>query len=162
MWFLNFLSEESLKFILNIVLTIGVFSTIVSFFVIDKIKKILPAVTPYVLIIQIVSIVVLTMGVYFKGSFATEQTWRAQVKIVEEKLKAAEIESKKINVVIEEKIVYQDRIIKEKGETRIQYIDRVIKEKEEIIKFVETCPIPKDILIQHNLATEYLNNQGNQ
>ena len=34
----------------------------------------------------------------------------------------------------------------------IKYIDREIVKKEEVVKFVENCPIPKDIVDQHNAA----------
>ena len=44
------------------------------------------------------------------------------------------------------------KVVKEKGRDIIQYIDREIVKKEEIVKFVENCPIPKDIIDAHNAA----------
>jgi hypothetical protein len=92
------------------------------------------------------------IGAFMVGMATNEAKWQTKVKILEGKLAAAESASKKENVVIEEKIVYRDRVIKEKGQTQIQYIDRVIKEREEVKVFVENCPLPRDIIEQHNAA----------
>jgi hypothetical protein len=154
MWILSFLADDALNIIINVILWLGIVLTFLSFFVINRILRLFPVIANYHLIIQIVSVIILLGGVYLKGSYSTEMIWREKVKIVENQLKAAEIAAGKINVIIEEKVVYKDRIIKEKGETQIKYIDRVIKQKEEIIKYIEQCPIPKDIIIEHNLATQ--------
>ncbi len=154
MWILSFLSDDTLNIIINVILWLGIFLTFLSFFVINRILRLFPVIANYHLIIQIVSVMILLGGVYLKGSYSTEKVWREKVKIVENRLRAAEIAAGKVNVIIEEKVVYKDRIIKEKGETQIKYIDRVIKQKEEIIKYIEQCPIPKDIIIEHNLATQ--------
>jgi hypothetical protein len=154
MWILSFLADDTLNIIINVILWLGIVLTFLSFFVINRILRLFPVIANYHLIIQIVSVIILLSGVYLKGSYSTEKIWREKVKIVENRLKAAEIAAGKVNVIIEEKVVYKDRIIKEKGETQIKYVDRVIKQKEEIIKYIEQCPIPKDIIIEHNLATQ--------
>jgi|694.fasta_scaffold08523_17 hypothetical protein len=92
------------------------------------------------------------LGTYMVGMAANEAKWQAKIKELQEQLEIAKNQSKEEVVRIEEKIVYKDRIIKEKGQTQIQYIDRVIKEKEEIKVFIENCPIPKDIVDEHNKA----------
>ena len=51
-----------------------------------------------------------------------------------------------------EKIVRKDKIIKQKGDDIIKYIDREIVKKEEVIKYIENCPVPKDIIDAHNAA----------
>ena len=43
---------------------------------------------------------------------------------------------------------------KEKGKDIVQYIDREIVKKEEIVKYIEQCPVPKEIIDLHNQATE--------
>lgn len=162
MWFLSILSDETANIAINLILWTGVISVILSFFVINKILRLFPILANYHVIIQVISVLILLTGVYLKGSYSTEKVWRDRVKVVEEKLKAAEIASGKVNTVIEEKIIYQDRIIKEKGETQIKYIDRVLKEKEEIIRYIENCPIPQDIIKEHNLATRIQANTENK
>lgn len=120
---------------------------------------------PYRLPIQIFGALLLLFGVWMQGGIVNEAKWEARVKELEEKVKIAEENSKEKNVEIQEKVVTQTKVIKEKGKDIIQYIDRivdreVIKEvegpervrREEIIKYVENCPVPKDIIDVHNAA----------
>ena len=75
-----------------------------------------------------------------------------RVKELEEKVKIAEEKSKEKNVEIQEKVVTQTKVVKEKGKDIIQYIDREVVKKEEIVKYIENCPVPKDIIDAHNAA----------
>jgi len=83
------------------------------------------------------------------------------------KVAQAEAQSANKNVEIQEKIVEKTKIVKEKGRDIIKYIDKwntkeVIKEvegperikREEVIKYIENCPVPKEIIDIHNQATE--------
>ena len=107
----------------------------------------------YKLPLKVGGLIGIFIGAFMVGMATNEAKWQTKVKILEGKLAAAASASKKENVVIEEKIIYRDRIVKEKGQTQIQYIDRVIKEREEVKVFIENCPLPKAIIEQHNLAT---------
>jgi hypothetical protein len=78
--------------------------------------------------------------------------WQLKVKEMEAKVAQAEAEAAIMNVEIIEKVVYKDRVIKEKGDEIIKYIDREIVTKEEIVKYVENCPIPQEIIDAHNQA----------
>jgi hypothetical protein len=92
------------------------------------------------------------LSVWMLGAASNEAKWEAKIKELEDRLLVAEQESKKENVVIQEKIVYKDKIIREKGKTQIEYIDRVVKEREEVKVFIEQCPIPPVIIEEHNKA----------
>jgi hypothetical protein len=92
------------------------------------------------------------VGTFMAGIVTNDAKWKAKVKDLEERLEVARAESQKENVVIEEKIVYRDKIIRERGQTQIEYITNVVKEKEEVKVFIENCPLPKIIIEQHNLA----------
>ncbi len=114
---------------------------------------------------QIVSALLLTAGIYFKGGYTTEMMWRDRVKELEAKVAAAETESKQENVVVQEKIVKQKEFIKGKTEYITKYIDKletkeIVKEVpgpervriEEVIKYIENCPVPKELVDIHNDA----------
>ena len=152
-------------YIVNIVLIAGIISFILAFFVLHKILNKIPGLSKYVTVIQIVSAVLLTAGIYFKGGYTTEMMWRDRVKELEAKVAAAEAESKKENVVIQEKVVKQKEYIQGKTEYITKYIDKletkeVIKEVqgpervrvEEVIKYIENCPVPKELINIHNDA----------
>jgi len=108
----------------------------------------------YVKILQPVGIVLLVLGVWLRGGYDTEMAWRAKVAEAEARVAAAEQKSQETNTVIEQKIVEKTKVIKGKTEYITQYLDREIVKKEEIIKYIEQCPVPKEIIDIHNQAAD--------
>ena len=108
----------------------------------------------YVKILQPVGIVLLVLGVWLRGGYDTEMTWRAKVAEAEARVAAAEQKSQETNTVIEQKIVEKTKVIKGKTEYITQYLDREVVKKEEIIKYIEQCPVPKEIIDIHNQAAD--------
>jgi uncharacterized membrane protein (DUF106 family) len=116
--------------------------------------KFIPFVSTYRLPIQVASIIALIVGVYFQGVTANEAKWQDKIADLQKQIIEAETKSKETNVVVQEKIVTKTKIIKEKGKDIVNYIDREVVKKEEIIKYIEQCPVPKEIIDLHNQATE--------
>ena len=143
MWMLSFIPD-------------WVFHLVVLFSVLGLIAasafKFIPFVSNYRFPIQIVSALLLLFGIWMEGGIVNEAKWEARVKELEEKVKIAEEKSTEKNVEIQEKIVTQTKVVKEKGKDIIQYIDREIVKKEEVVKYIENCPVPKDIIDAHNAA----------
>jgi hypothetical protein len=108
----------------------------------------------YVKILQPVGIILLVLGVWLRGGYDTEMAWRAKVAEAEARVAAAEQKSQETNTIIEEKVVEKTKVIKGKTEYITQYVDREIVKKEEIIKYIENCPVPKEIIDLHNQAAE--------
>ena len=108
----------------------------------------------YVKILQPVGIVLLVAGVWLRGGYDTEMAWRAKVAEAEARVAAAEQKSQETNTVIEQKIVEKTKVIKGKTEYITQYLDREVVKKEEIIKYIEQCPVPKEIIDIHNQAVD--------
>ncbi len=108
----------------------------------------------YVKVLQPVGIVLLVLGVWLRGGYDTEMSWRAKVAEAEARVAVAEQKSQQTNTVIEQKIVEKTKVIKGKTEYITKYLDREIIKKEEIIKYIEQCPVPKEIIDIHNQAAE--------
>ena len=120
--------------------------------IVASVLKFVPFVSTYRLPIQVISVLLLVFGVWMEGGIVNEAKWEARVKELEEKVKIAEEKSTEKNVEIQERVVTQTKVVREKGRDIIQYIDREVVKKEEIVKFIENCPIPKDIIDAHNAA----------
>jgi hypothetical protein len=108
----------------------------------------------YVKILQPVGVVLLVLGVWLRGGYDTEMAWRAKVAEAEARVAVAEQKSQETNTVIEQKVVEKTKVIKGKTEYITQYLDREVVKKEEIIKYIEQCPVPKEIIDIHNQAAE--------
>lgn len=149
MWLLHFLPDSVLLYVVNTILLLGAIGSFLSFFVLHKVLNKFPALAPYHLLIQIVSAVLLVAGIYFKGGYGVEMEWRSKVADLEKQLEVAKEESKKVNTVIETKVVTQTKLVKEKGQEIIKYVDRPV-----IQEYDKKCPIPKEVIDIHNEATE--------
>jgi hypothetical protein len=108
----------------------------------------------YTKILQPVGIVLLVLGVWLRGGYDTEMVWRAKVAEAEARVAAAEQKSQETNTVIQEKVVEKTKVIKGKTEYITQYLDREVVKKEEIVKYIEKCPVPKEIIDIHNQAAD--------
>jgi len=143
MWLIHLLPAGFVSFIVDALLFIGVVGTFLSFFVINKILRLVPGFAKYYRMAQIASVAVLTLAVYLWGGYSMEMAYQERVKDLEAKLEKAKEDSAKVNTVIEEKIVYRNKIIKEKGDTLIQRVE-TIKEAD--------CKLTQETIDVHNEA----------
>jgi hypothetical protein len=121
MWVLSFVPDSLLLWIVNTILIVGAIGSFLSFFVLHKILNKFPALAPYHLLIQIVSIVLLVAGVYLKGGYSVEMAWRERVADLEAKIKVAEAKSEQANIDLAAKQKEKVKVVKE--------VQVVIKEK---------------------------------
>lgn len=143
MWILSILPEAAIHTIFGL----GILGTIAGF-----VLGFLVFMKPYRLAVQICGLLILTLGVYLEGGLADYKEWELRVKEMEAKVAQAEAQSANKNVEIQEKVVEKTKVIREKGRDIIKYIDKEIVKKEEVIKYVENCPVPKEIIDAHNAA----------
>lgn len=134
---------------IHIIFGLGILGTLAGF-----VLGFIPFVKTYQFAIQVCSILVLVFGVYLEGGLADYKEWELKVKEMEAKMAQAEAQSANKNVEIQEKIVEKTKVIREKGKDIVKYIDKEVVKKEEVIKYIENCPVPKEIIDLHNQATE--------
>jgi len=108
----------------------------------------------YVKILQPVGIVLLVLGVWLRGGYDTEIRWRNEVAEMQAKVNAANLASAAAAQRVETQVVENTKVIRGKTEYITKYIDREIVKKEEIIKYIEQCPVPKEIIDIHNQAAD--------
>jgi hypothetical protein len=110
---LSLIPDAMLAWVVNTILIAGIIGFTASFFF-GYVVRWLPAIAPYHLLIQIISIVLLVSGVYFKGSYSVEMSWRARVAEMEAKVAIAEQKSKEANTQIQTVYVDRVKVVKEK------------------------------------------------
>jgi hypothetical protein len=148
MWMLSFVPDSLLIWIVNTILVIGAVGSFLSFFVLHKILNRIPALAPYYLLIQVVSAVLLIAGIYFKGGYDVEASWRDRVRVAQEKAVFAEQQAKEANVKLDAEIKKKQRVVKE---NTIVYRDR-IREVEKIID--KECKVAPEAIDIHNAAAK--------
>ena len=147
MWILHLLPDTLILWICNSLLAAGFLLTVAAFFI-----QTVPLLNQYRLPAQVLGIALLVLGVYWRGGYAVEQEWRERVAELELKVAEAEKQSAQVNTEIVTKIVTKTKVIKERGNDIVRYLDREVVKNQEVIKFVENCPIPEVIVNTHNAA----------
>jgi uncharacterized membrane protein YeaQ/YmgE (transglycosylase-associated protein family) len=148
MWMLSFVPDSLLIWIVNTILVIGAVGSFLSFFVLHKLLNKIPALAPYYLLIQVVSAVLLIAGIYFKGGYDVEASWRDKIRIAQEKAALAEAQAKEANVKLDAEIKKKQQVVKE---NTIVYRDR-IREVEKIID--KECKVEPEAIDIHNAAAK--------
>jgi len=143
MWIIHNFPDWFVVWFVNGMLMLGITATIVSFVVTS-----MPLLSKYRLPAQIISVILLALGIYFKGGYEIEKVWRAKVANLEVKIKEAEEKSKQVNTVIETKIV-----------EKVKYIDRVKWKTKTVIKEVEKkidaeCKVVPEAIEIHNASAK--------
>ena len=135
------------NWIFHAILLAGSLGLIASF-----ILNFIPTFKLYHLPIQVVSVLMIALGVWFNGAMSNQAEWEAKVKDLEVKVAEAQAQSQETNVKIITKTVKKLELVREKGQDIINYVDREVVKDKEVVKFIENCPIPEIIISTHNAA----------
>ena len=149
MWLLHLLPDALILWICNIVLLAGLLLTTAAFFI-----KRIPIINQYRIPAQVLGIALLVAGVYWRGGYEIEMTWRERVRELEAQVAAAEAKSAEANTKIVTKVVTRTQIVKQRGETVTKYIDREIVKYDEKFAKGGVCEIPQEFIRAHNDAAE--------
>lgn len=137
MWLLSWLPD----LFWHLLLVAGVLAVLAA-----VVLKRFPFVSNYRIPLQYGGIAAVVFSVWMEGGIANEAKWQARVKELEEKIAVAEAKSKEENVKIVNKVITKTEYYKERGADIVQYVDR------EIVKYDNTCPVPKEVVKAHNDA----------
>lgn len=143
MWILHFLPDSTILWFCNILLLTGVITVVAGFF-----AHRIPGLWQYQLAFKIGGILLLVLGVYFRGGLAVEQEWRERVAEVEKKLAVAQAQAAEANQQIENKTQQRVTQIRQRMTYIKQYVDR------EVVKYNDQCQIPQAFVRAHNQAAE--------
>ena len=139
MWLLHLLPDSFLIYVINGICIAGLVATVLGFFL-----GWVPFVNRYKTPLQIIGIVLLTVGVYWKGGYSTEMEWRARVAEVEKKVAIAEAKAKQANTQVQTKIVTKIVKIKEKQ----QVVKERIQQNKEVIN--RECKLSDEAISIYN------------
>jgi hypothetical protein len=128
-WLLQLLPDSVLYIIIHACIAVGVVGLLVASFL-----KLIPFINIYRIWIQLICVVLLAGGIYWKGAYEVEMTWRRRVAELEKQVQVAEARSQKINTKIVTRIrtkiqkhtVYRDRLRTEIQEKKV-FVDRDCK-----------------------------------
>lgn len=146
MWMLSFVPDNFLLYVINTVLLVGAVGSFITFFAVNRLLRWFPFIAPYYLILQIVSAALLVGGIYFKGGYSVEMSWREKVKEAEAKVAQVEQKSQELNKQLEEER-------KRKQKVKVEYYATVKTEIKEVEKLIDgKCELDPKVNELHNKA----------
>lgn len=147
---LSFVPDNILEMVVNGVLILGAVSTFLTLFVINRILRWIPGLASVYPFLQLLSVVILGAGIFFKGSYATEASWREKLKESQERAAKAEQEARDTNEELARVAAGKIKYIKGRTEYINQYIDREVTKWD--TKFLPggVCEIPQEFIEAHN------------
>jgi hypothetical protein len=145
MWILHFLPDSFILWFCNILLLVGIVATAAGFA-----AHRIPGLWQFQLGFKLAGILLLVLGVYFRGGLAVETEWRERVAAVEAQLAQAEKASAEANSQIDTRVQKQVISIRQRMTYVRQYVDR------EVVRYNDQCAIPEPFINAHNAAAEAL------
>lgn len=127
----------------------GVLGTILGF-----VLGMIPVIKTYSIPIRVISLLLLSFGLYLEGGLADYKVWEAKVKEVEAKLAQAEVQSAKENTKIVTKVITKTQVVKTRGQDIVRYVDREVIKYDEKFAKGGICEIPQEFIKAHNDAAE--------
>jgi CBS domain containing-hemolysin-like protein len=127
----------------------------------------IPLLIQYRLILTVVGLVLVLFTIWVMGIIANETKWQERMKAAEEQIKVQEQAAVELNAKLEQELQQNKELEQRKNRVIVKEIDRwntkeVLKEVpgpervrvEEVIKYIENCPVPKELLDIHNKAAK--------
>ena len=143
MWFLSFIPDWILQWAIHGLVILGLVLTFIG-----SIVRFIPVIQPYALVGRQLGIVLLVIGVFFEGGYATEMSYRARIAEMQAKIKEAEIQSAKANEKLAAEVSKNKELIKEKVNRNAKDIEA----KREAIN--AECKLSDDAWVLYNRAVE--------
>ena len=143
MWFLSFIPDWILQWAIHGLVIFGLLLTFIG-----SLVKFIPVIQPYALVGRQLGIVLLVIGVFFEGGYATEMSYRARIAEMQAKIKEAEIQSAKANEKLAAEVSKNKELIKEKVNRNAKDIEA----KREAIN--AECKLSDDAWVLYNRAVE--------
>lgn len=159
-WMLNLIPEGAFVYLYSLILLAGVLALLA-----NKLTAWLPGIGAYRVFLKYFGIVFTLLGVFLFGGYNVEASWKKQIAEMQDKVAKAEAEAALANRAIKEDLDKKTEVVKKKSETITKNIDRYSNREtlknvqgqervriEEVIKYVENCPVPKELIDIHNEA----------
>jgi len=128
-----------------------------------------PLVMQYRLPLMFSGFFVLMLSTWSLGVASNEDKWQKRLKEVEEQVKIQEQKAVELNEQLTKEIAEKKELAEKKNKVIVNEIVKwqtkeILKEVkvegpervrvEEVIKYIENCPVPKEMLDIHNKATQ--------
>ena len=144
MWILSFIPDSFLIWAINSIVLAGAAATIAGLFL-----RRIPFVDRYSIPLQLIGVVLLVAGVYFKGGYSTEAAWRIKVDEMTAQIDRIKADSDKASKKVVYKYIERTKIIKEKNHAIQSKVTEYVGKEADA-----NCNIPESVVVLHDAASK--------
>lgn len=98
--------------------------------------------------VKIASVIALAISIYLLGMLYVNNWWKDKAAQLEKQVAELAQKSTETNTVIQNKLITKTEIVRVRGDDIVKYVDR------EVVKYDNTCVIPREFTEAHNRAAE--------
>jgi hypothetical protein len=142
MFLLHFLPDWLLTWFITGILTAGAVLTAASY-----LTRWLPFIQPYRAAAQAVGVVLLVLGVYFKGGESAERAWRERVAEQQQRIKIAEAQSSQANQLLQQELTKSKQLTEKVKDAAKQTIQANAEQID------RECRVPDVAIRLHNSSS---------
>lgn len=144
MWFLSFVPDAVLIYILYGMLSLGVAGYVGSLFL-----RFIPMINLWAVPIRVTSVVVFMVGLFFLGGHGVEMSWRAEADRLKQEIVRKEQESQQATAKVVTKYIDRVKIVKETSDEQIKAIPQLISKDSD-----DRCDVPVGFRVLHDAAAK--------
>ena len=142
-WMINLIPDSFFIWITYLLFGLGV-----ALYLISKLVVWIPLIAQYKFPVELLGVILLTVGAYLFGSHNNEMAWKSRITELEQQVKIAEEKSQQVNTVVQTKVITKVKVVKQNV-----YVNREIIREVAGRQLDASCTLPVSTVVLHNSAS---------
>ena len=142
-WMINLIPDSFFIWITYLLFGLGI-----ALYLISKLVVWIPLIAQYKFPVELLGVILLTVGAYLFGSHNNEMAWKSRIKELEQQVKIAEEKSQQVNTVVQTKVITKVKVVKQNV-----YVNREIIREVAGRQLDASCTLPVSTVVLHDSAS---------
>ena len=142
-WMINLIPDSVFIWITYLLFGLGV-----ALYLISKLVVWIPLIAQYKFPVELLGVILLTVGAYLFGSHDNDMAWKSRIKELEQQVKIAEEKSQQVNTIVQTKVITKVKVVKQNV-----YVNREIIREVAGRQLDASCTLPVSTVVLHDSAS---------
>ena len=142
-WMINLIPDSFFIWITYLLFGLGI-----ALYLISKLVVWIPLIAQYKFPVELLGVILLTVGAYLFGSHNNEMAWKSRITELEQQVKIAQEKSQQVNTVVQTKVITKVKVVKQNV-----YVNREIIREVAGRQLDASCTLPVSTVVLHNSAS---------
>ena len=142
-WMINLIPDSFFIWITYLLFGLGI-----ALYLISKLVVWIPLIAQYKFPVELLGVILLTVGAYLFGSHNNEMAWKSRITELEQQVKIAQEKSQQVNTVVQTKVITKVKVVKQNV-----YVNREIIREVAGRQLDASCTLPVSTVVLHDSAS---------